>query len=233
MRFDVYCDEAYPDLFASRSPRARYLVIGSLWMRAEDRVELKARLQTLRNLHRMGAEFKWRKVSPSKLGFYVAVIDAFFALGDRVRFRCIAVDSKQVDLVRYHESDQELGFYKFYYQLLHNWILDFNEYSIYCDEKPDRLPDRLATLRRCLAFSNLSSEIIRVQPICSWRSLPLQVADVLTGAAAARLNGKLVQPSAKQQLVAHLEERLRRPVAPTDKGEQKFNVFAIDLGGGW
>ena len=48
MKFEVYCDEALPDLFTSQRPRARYLMIGSLWLPAEMRDEAKARIAELR-----------------------------------------------------------------------------------------------------------------------------------------------------------------------------------------
>ncbi len=67
MKFDVYCDESRPDLLSSSNPRARFMVIGSLWLPRETRGALKSAIH-------------------------------------------------------------ELGFYKFYDQLLHHWILDFNEY---------------------------------------------------------------------------------------------------------
>jgi hypothetical protein len=48
MKFEVYCDEALPDLFTSRHPRARYLMIGSLWLPAELRENAKDRISALR-----------------------------------------------------------------------------------------------------------------------------------------------------------------------------------------
>jgi hypothetical protein len=41
MNIDVYCDEAYPDLFSSHHPHARYLVIGSVWLNRDDRDRLQ------------------------------------------------------------------------------------------------------------------------------------------------------------------------------------------------
>ena len=35
------------------------------------------------------------------------------------------INKNDVDLYKYHQNDQELGFYKFYYQVLHHWIFDF------------------------------------------------------------------------------------------------------------
>jgi len=233
MKFDVYCDESRPDLFSSHHPPAQYLVIGSLWAHREDRATLKAAIHQLRNRHKIGGEFKWQKVSPSRLAFYQDLIALFFREGDRLRFRCIVVDHTQVDLLKYHNNDQELGFYKFYYQLLHHWIEDFNTYAVFCDYKLNWDTSRLPLLKHFLCDANLSAGVESVQAIASQESVLIQLADVLTGAASARVNKTLKPGSAKQQVVSLLESRLGRPIAPTPKGAQKFNLFDIDLGGGW
>lgn len=234
MRFEVYCDESRPDLFASTKPQAQFMVIGGLWLKTDDRSRFKEEIHELRDEYRVGGEFKWQKVSPARLDFYKRLVDWFCSQGEELRFRCIAVDHKQVNLIRYHESDQELGFYKFYYQMLHHWVMDFNAYSVFCDCKEDRDRQRLHVLRRCLDASNLSSQVVRVQAIRSAESVLIQLADVLIGAAAARLNQTLTPASAKNSLVGHLESCLGRPrITHTFKNEQKFNVFVIDLQGGW
>jgi hypothetical protein len=233
MQFDVYCDEVRPDLFSSKNPPVGYLMIGSLWSHREDRPSLKAAIHELRNRHKVGGEFKWQKVSPSRLAFYKDLIALFFSEGDRLRFRCIAVNHTKVDLVKYHNSDQELGFYKFYYQLLHHWIDDFNNYAVFCDYKVNWDMTRLLALKRCLCAANLSAKVESVQAVPSEESVLIQFADVLTGAASARINKTLNPNSAKSALVALLESRLERPIAPTRKNAQKFNLFEIDLGGGW
>ena len=213
--------------------QAKYLVIGSLWLRADDRTEFKSDIQELRNKHKIGGEFKWQKVSPSKLDFYLDLISWFNRIGNRLRFRCIAVDQKKVNLIHYHDNDQELGFYKFYYQMLHHWIMDFNDYAIFCDFKSNRKGDRLHVLNECLSAANLSSNITNTQAIRSNDSLLIQLSDILTGAASAKLNDKLIEDSAKYKTVCKLEETLGRRIQHTSKSEQKFNVFIIDLKGGW
>lgn len=233
MKFEVYCDECRPDLLCSKNPQAQYMVIGGLWLPAEDRERLKSDIHALRNKHKVGGEFKWQKVSPSRLEFYRDLADWFVAQGDRVRFRCIAVDHAKVDLMRFHGNDQELGFYKFYYQMLHHWILDNNEYAVFCDFKSNRIRSRLHELERCLANSNLSSEIANVQAVRSDESVLMQTADVFTGAAAARLNNHLQAGSAKWEFVNHLEQALGKSIQQTYRTEQKFNVFVINLDGGW
>lgn len=233
MKFEVYCDESRPDLLSSKHPQARFMIIGGLWLAAESRENMKAEIHALRDKHHIGGEFKWQKVTPSKLDFYLELIDWFIDKGNELRFRCIAVEHDKVDLFRFHEADQELGFYKFYYQMLHHWILDFNEYAIFCDYKSNRITTRLHELARCLDNANLSSNILGVQATRSNESVLLQLADVLTGAAAASLNNHANLQGAKQALVSHLEARLGRGIGATYRSEHKFNVFVIDLQGGW
>lgn len=233
MKFEVYCDESRPDLLCSKHPTAQYMIIGGLWLAAEDRAQFKIDIHNLRNKHRIGGEFKWQKVSPSRIDFYVDLVDWFIAREDRLRFRCIAVDSENVDLPRFSGNDQELGFYKFYYQMLHHWILDFNEYAVFCDFKSNRDGDRLSELALCLNNSNLSSEVISAQAIRSKESVLIQAADVLTGIAAGCLNNNLKVGGAKWELATHFEQGLGRKVSSTFRSEQKFNVFVIDLAGGW
>jgi len=233
VKFEVYCDESRPDLLASRKSDFQYMVIGSLWLPAENRQALKTELHGLRDRHKIGGEFKWNKISPSRLGFYLDAAQWFFNQGDSVRFRCIAVDRTQVDLPHYHDDDQELGFYKFYYQLLHHWILDFNEYRIFVDYKSNRRRDRLAVLRGFLDDANLSSKVERVQAVRSEESVLIQLADVLTGAVARRLNGPVETSAAKAAVLETVEDLLGGAIQATGREETKFNVFVINLSGGW
>ena len=116
MEFEVYCDEANPDLFTSAKPKAQYMMIGSLWIPAEHRDDIKAKIKALREKHNAWGEIKWTKISPSKLDFYLDLVDLFVGYGNMMRFRCIAVDQQSVNM-KLHGGDEELGFYKFYSEI--------------------------------------------------------------------------------------------------------------------
>jgi hypothetical protein len=75
MKFEVYSDESRPDLLSSQHPPVQYLVIGSLWLRAEDRQDFKDTIHALRDKHKIGGEFKGQKVSPSRLDFYRELVE--------------------------------------------------------------------------------------------------------------------------------------------------------------
>lgn len=233
MEFDIYCDESYPDIFTSSNTDKEFLVIGSLWLPHDKREDFKTNIHSLRDKHKIGNEFKWRKVSPSKVNFYKELLDYFFDQGESLRFRSIVVDRRQVDFKAYHDSDAELGFYKFYYQMLHHWILDYNEYQIFCDLKSNRISTRLETLKRTLNRSNIYSDIKCVQAVRSKESVLLQTVDLLTGAVAAKFNLNDTIKSAKQELICHIENKIGHPIRHTAKAEEKFNVFKINPGGGW
>ena len=232
MKFEVYCDEALPDLFTSKKPRGQYMMIGALWLPADLREEAKGKIDSLRQRHSVHGQMKWRKISPSHQAFYEELIDLFFSYGLNMRFRCIAVDHTKVNL-KFHANDAELGFYKFYYQLLHHWILDFNAYRIFCDLKTSRSPTRLKELRTVLGNANLSAEIEDVQPLPSGQLVLMQLCDILLGAATSRMNGAGPASPAKRAIVERIEAALDRKLAPTPKAEEKFNIFRIMLQGGW
>lgn len=232
MEFEVYCDEAHPDLFTSAKPQAQYLMIGSLWLPAALREEVKGKIKALRQEHNAWGEIKWTKVSPSKLAFYIELVEMFIGYGDKMRFRCIAVDQSQINM-DLHQGDHELGFYKFYYQVLHHWILDFNSYRIFCDLKSNREPARFPELRKVLDNANLSADVQCVQALPSKQVTLIQLTDLFLGAASSRLNKTLREGSAKETLVMELEQRLGRQLGPTWRSERKFNIFNIDLRGGW
>jgi len=233
MLFEVYCDESNQDVLTQKQRNhIQFMMIGSLWIPAELRKEAKEKIKLIREKYKKFGEIKWRKVSPAGLAFYKELVDLFFAYGQEMRFRCIAVEADKINW-QLHGNNQELGFYKFYYQMLHHWILDFNEYVIFCDHKSNTNQNAMRELQACLTKANLSSKVKQVQSLSSQTLDLIQITDLLLGMASARINKHVLENSAGDQLIKHLEKRLDRALCPTSKDEQKFNIFKINLHGGW
>lgn len=232
MNFEVYCDESGLEALSRREEHL-YSAIGGIWLPEDNRADLKNGLKAVKEKHGIHGELKWQKLSPSYFELYKDIIDYFFQT-EFIRFRVILIESSKVDHMRFNNTDAELGFYKFYYQLLHHWIFDFNDYNIFVDLKVNRDKNRLKELRNVLDLSNLTSGISQVQGLPSEQSLGIQLADVLTGLVAAKFNNEIKKGSAKDALIQHIEQNLiGKPIAPTPKWEEKFNVFKINLQGGW
>lgn len=227
--FDIYCDESRPELFVSESPTAPYAAIGSLWMPTSYRSVFKARVNELRQKHDTWGEFKWKKASHTREGFYRDVVQ-YFLNDPNLRFRCIIIDARELDLARFHNDDGELGFYKFYYQLITHWMLPNNRYRLYCDDKVNRDPTRLGTLGKVLRNTHALARVDTVQAVRSDQSAAIQLCDLLLGATQSCFNQTDVAVNpVKAQLVRDIELHLKHRIAPTARGAEKFNIFRIQL----
>jgi hypothetical protein len=230
MDLEVYCDESRQELFrhAPRIP-GQYVLIGGVWIQAAEREEYKAKINRIREVHRVYGEFKWKRVTPSRQEFYRQLVGLFF--DEAMRFRCMVLPADRMDAVTFHRGDKELMFYKFYYQLLHPWILDFNRYRVFLDLKTNRVDDRVTTLGRVLSHANLTSQVT-VQALPSQQLDLLQLADVLIGAVGYRFH-RLTTSAAKLAVLEEVEGRLGHPIQPTTRNVEKFNIFKFAPGGGW
>ena len=229
MDFEVYCDESNPEFFKSRLDGENYVLIGSIWIKAEDRPAHKTAIKLIREHHQVGGEFKWTRLSPSRVEFYTEIVDWFFGASE-ARFRIIVLPVIELD-DKLHKYDNELAFYKFYYQVLHHWILDHNNYRIFVDTRTNRLHERLKTLERCLNYANLTSEVT-IQALPSDELDLIQVADVLIGAVGYSFHGRK-ESKAKLQVVEAIKKKIGGEIRTTRKTEEKFNVFLFHRGGGW
>ena len=230
MKFDVYCDESNPEVLKDKSAN-KFLVLGSIWLPTECRKQLKADITNLKEIHGYTNEIKWNKVSPSSESFFLELARYYFK-NPNLRFRALLVESEKIDLIRFHKDDGELSFYKFYYQLLHHWIFDYNEYSIFIDHKVNKDRNRISKLWEVLNNANLFSSILNVQAIHSNESLGIQLSDFLTGCINGKFNDRL-RSSAKLNVLSEIERQLQKPIRQTNKSEEKFNIFRINLQGGW
>lgn len=223
MNLEVYCDESRSDYF--HHPPAEsgsYALIGGVWIQAEKRSIYKGKIKKLRNIHSVLGEFKWNRVCPARQKFYRDIIKFFFR--SEARFRAILLPAERLDALKFHQADNELMFYKFYYQLLHHWIEPFNRYHIFLDLKTNRLNNRINTLKEVLRNSSIASEITDVQALPSKDLDLLQLADILIGAVGYHFHG-LNTSTAKNTILQEIEAHIGHPITPTNHAEEKFNIF--------
>lgn len=229
MKYEIYSDESCLEAIFDKEAHS-YTVIGGVWIPAEYRGELKNALNSIKVKHNVRGEIKWNKVSPKYINLYKEVVDLFINSG-RIRFRAIVIDASKINNELFNQNNAELGFYKFYYQLIQHWLFDNNEYSIFLDHKINAYKSRVHELGKILNYST-NATITNVQALPSEESVIIQLADVLTGIVAAKFNSNTTSV-AKQELIGQIESYLGHEIAPTVKNEQKFNVFSINLRKGW
>lgn len=232
MRYDLYCDESRQDLLVKKSSinrNNRYVCIGGIMLKRENREMIKSNIKELKEKYSVHGELKWGNVSNNKIDFYLELIDMFFKYDD-LDFRTIVIDATEVDNDTFNESDHELGYYKFYYQLLVHWITSNNKYYVFTDCKTNKDKYRLKELKRILNRVCRAECVEIIQPINSKESLLLQLQNVLMGAVGYKFNyGKEGISSAKKEIIRRIEMHLRHEIMPTSKNCKKFNIFKITL----
>ena len=227
MEYTIYCDESRH----SGAAGDRYMAIGGLWVPKGRKPGLTRDFRDLKRSMQLNSEVKWSKVSSARLDSYKALVDFF--LSRELNFRVIVVDQAKVDLSRFHGGDRELGFYKFYYEMLIKWLLPGNEYVILLDFKQNRGADRYTTLRTVLQRKLKGVAWISDLTVIDSCQAPLaQLCDVLTGAVAASWCDGLAAVGPKQALAGHLAAGLNKASLKFQSASpafEKFNVFRIDL----
>jgi hypothetical protein len=208
------------------------MAIGGLWIPREDKPRLTKTIQSVRRIGGARGEVKWNKTSDRCLGVYKKLADAFFD-EPSARYRVIVVDQQKVDVAKHHGGDQELGFYKFYYEMLEKWIQPGNQYLILLDFKQNHGADRYKNLRRVLERKTRGNAWISDLTVIDSREAPIgQVCDLLTGAVAASCCSDLKHGSAKAELAAHIATRVGWASlrdSSLSPAVSKFNVFRIQL----
>ncbi len=226
MEFIVYCDESRHD----HSAQNRFMAIGGLWLPRPLKPELTQQFQSLRQIAGLQGEIKWSKVSAAKLDAYKQVVDFFFAQED-LRFRAIVVNQSKVDFAKFHGNDRELGFYKFYFEMLEKWILPAHRYLILLDFKANKGADRYVTLKRVLENAAKGKAWIDDLTIINSHQSPLaQLSDLLTGATASSWCG-IRAGTPKAELAAYIGQKRGATLRVANAGPDltQFNIFSIAL----
>lgn len=238
--YHIYCDE-------SRQSEHRFMALGGLIIRADNVANFNATMAKYRGETRMHAELKWTKVSAQKLPEYKRFIDYFFALNNanQVHFHCLMIDNHQVDHKRFSGGDKELGFYKFYYQLL---LHGFGRR--YCQKEANRrlivhLDHRtssysLETLKKVLnrgmtkKFQLPGHPFVAVESRDSKQTDLIQIADLLLGAVGFQKNGLHLLAESKKSKVELAEyiasqAGLNDLMQDTLRSNQRFTIWNFRL----
>ena len=227
MKNVVYCDESRHDGCAQN----KYMTIGSLWMPRDQRDTLSREFRNLCRSNGLRSEVKWHKVSTKYIDAYKQAADFFFAQ-ESLKFRCIVVDQSKYDLEKFHGGDRELGFYKFYYELLIKWIEENNEYLFLLDFQRNKESDRYTVLRRALENKLKGKAWVSDLTVIDSHLTPFaQLVDLLTGAVAASWCGHCQPGYAKKLLIDHISAKRGIPLTVESRGPGicKFNIFNIQL----
>lgn len=223
---NVYCDESCH----LEHDGISVMAWGAVYCLAHETRAVSEMVRALKVEHGLGSslEVKWTKVSPAKVGFYLALVDMFVA-DERLRFRGLVVpDKRALNHSRFDQSHDD-WYYKMYYFMLRPIFHAPHHYRIYMDVKDTRGGPKTQKLHEVLANSiyDFDRECIeRVQQVRSHESELLQIADILIGALTYANRGLTSSP-AKAAIIARLREHLGPKLLTQTSpfSATKFNVL--------
>lgn len=220
---NIYCDESTH----IENDGMPFLVIGAITCPKSKAREVAVRIREIKAQHGLNPkkEIKWTKVSPSKVDFYLQLVDYFLAEPD-LKFRAVVASKDGLDHAAYGNTHDD-WYYRIYYYLLRALVSRHIESHIYLDIKDTQSSGKVAELWKVLAytFHDFDRDWVKtVQVIRSHDSELMQLADVLIGAVNYRNRG-LDTSKAKTAVVERLQQSTVDLTKQTSLGYTKVNIF--------
>lgn len=223
--YNIYCDESCH----LENDHQKVMVLGAVWCPVEKTREISTRIREIKRKHTLSPQFeiKWTKVSPSKIQFYLDIIDYFFD-NDDLHFRALIVPDKSA--LRHSEFNQvhDDFYYKMYFDMLKIIISPDASYHIYIDIKDTKSAKKAKKLHDVLCNNqyDFSRTIIkRLQTVRSNEIELMQLSDLLIGIISYSNRG-LSSSLAKNTLVERFRSRSGyRLTHSTLYREEKVNLF--------
>ncbi len=223
--YNVYCDESCH----LEHDHQGIMVLGALWCPAEKSRQIARGIRKIKIQHGLSPNFeiKWNKVSPSKVQFYLNVIDFFFNEDD-LHFRALIVpDKTKLNHKAFGQSHDD-WYFKMYFDMLKVIFHPDDRYRIYLDVKDTRSSRKVEKLRDvlCNNLYDFSREIIeRIQIVPSHEVEQITLVDLLTG-VVAYANREISGSPAKKKLVEHMRQHSNYHLTRTTLlQESKVNIF--------
>ncbi len=214
----IFADESSTD-------KIRFMLIGGIWVDELTYLQVleECRKFKLENNWEENTKFNWKYVSKKTLPQYCKFVDIFFKYN--LQFNCIIIDRKEINLKANENNDAELGFYKFYYQLLRHNSKSEIPYYVYLDRRTNREPTRLEELKSFLKkdthpldftgvrTTNKGLDIKTIEFVNSKSYELIQFSDILMGAISYHYNKKHLLPNASQnkcELARYIAGKINR-----------------------
>ncbi|MFA5299728.1 MAG: DUF3800 domain-containing protein [Lutibacter sp.] len=218
--FNFYCDESC-HLENDKQP---FMFIGYVSC-AYNQVKLhSSNIKKIKAKHQVFYETKWSGLSKSAYPLYNDLIEYFFATD--LQFRAIVIDKSQLKHEDFNQNHDDF-YYKMYFQLLSKKLELECNYNIYLDIKDTRSAKKVNGLKDFLNKNYIA--VRNLQNIRSHESELMQLTDIITGALSYHLRG-LNKVIAKNKIIEKIQQHSKHPLThSTNKNQNKFNLFFIDL----
>jgi len=221
---NVYADES-----SHMDDGSTFMVLGAIWMDSETTTDFTARVKEIKVRHEIPLfrEIKWTKVSQAKLDYYKELVDLFTSYAG-VNYRAVIADKTKLDHERFGHTRDDFYYIMQYYLIRNIAEKCLGKIKIYLDYKDTWSGPRCHKLADYLNHTaKIKTQGILAQPIRSYESAALQLADLISGALMyANKERSEEDSSAKLSLVEYIESKLQINLKQsTQPSDEKFNIF--------
>lgn len=230
----IYCDESN----YLEHDHAKAMLMGAISCPEPEKKRVYSDIRSIKLKHGLSSwtEIKWTGVSPSKLSFYLELID-YFLNEPTLSFRAVVIkDKANLNHERFNQGSHDLWYYKTYYYLLDAMIGYAERYRIFIDIKDTRGGPGIRKLQEVLCNNkyDFKHEVIEsITQIRSHESEILQMTDLIMGAVGFYHNGHYDSENASKAKKAIVNRLLsvykHQIVHGTARGSDKMNIFLWKL----
>jgi len=226
-KYNIYCDES-----SINNKNLLFMWIWAIQVEREYKNIVLKNLKELKKQYNYNIEIKWRKVSPKTKDFYLSLVNFFF--DNNLSFYSILINKEKLNLKDYHNNDEELAFYKYYYFLMKNRFISWNDYYLYLDHRIKKDKDRIKKMSEFFEYeSQLRQENFNIKHIWEYDSnihLLIQLADFFIWAVCYQ-NNDLNNSETKKEILNLIIQRLWKNDLKfaSNLHDEKFNIFKIKL----
>ncbi|HET6452829.1 MAG TPA: DUF3800 domain-containing protein [Armatimonadota bacterium] len=182
---------------------SRYFIIGMLIV--EDRPTLLKLISDIRSDQRCHRELHWNEMSNSRYRCYADILDKTWI--PSIRYCCICVDKRKVDLDAYFDGKRYLMYNYFTKLLFTKRLIGDMQAVCFIDFKNrEKLDNGVDYLKRQVN-KEVTGCLKHVQPLHSHQDDCLQVCDIITGAIHYRMEHSLGS-TRRGQLAAILHNKM-------------------------
>lgn len=226
-KYNIYCDES-----SINNKDLLFMWIWAIQVEREYKNILIQKIKDLKIKHNYNLEMKWRKVSPKTGNFYKELVSLYFE--SRCDFFSILIDKEKLNLEKFHNNDEELAFYKYYYFLLKNRFKNENTYYLFLDQRNKKDKDRVKRMSEFFDYENQTrNEHFKIQHVWEYDSsnhILIQLADFLIWAVCYD-NNNLSESVIKKEIITLISGKLKKKDLKFASylHDEKFNIFKIKL----
>lgn len=223
MDYSIYCDETCH----LEHDNIKQMALGAVWCPSEKRADIFKQLRELKVKHGLKhtCELKWNAVSPSKIDYYLDVVDYFFANQD-LHFRAVVIPDKSN--INLQGTSHDSLYYKLYFDLLKTIIDPKASYEVYLDIKDTRGQKKVNRLKAHLNESlyDFDRDVVKkIQQVRSHEVELVELSDFLVGAVCYANRG-LTGSQAKLAVIAKIREKSGyNLLQSTLYKEDKVNIY--------